>query len=140
MLSRSLPHCSCNIVPRSFSSLRSAYKRWNLPESHNPYTAPPVRCLPVLLSSLRISSRPCDGHRTNLYCIDKVINCSMLITDIAPMLKDNFYPIRRGCIVNSIYVTAIRRCELELIFGTVISIPVPSYTKVKKELQKIITE
>lgn len=79
-----------------------------------------------------------DGHRTNLHCIDKVINCSMLITDIAPMLTDDFYLVRRGCMVNSIYVTAIRRCEIELVFGTVINIPVPKYTKVKKDLQEMI--
>lgn len=79
-----------------------------------------------------------DGHRTNLHCIDKVINCSMLITDIAPMLTDDFYMVRRGCMVNSIYVTAIRRCEIELVFGTVINIPVPKYTKVKKDLQEMI--
>lgn len=80
-----------------------------------------------------------SGHHTNIHCVDKVIDCSMLITDIAPMLESRFYPIRRGCIVNSIYVTAIRRCEVELIFGTIISIPVPNYTKVKKDLQELIT-
>ena len=38
------------------------------------------------------------------------------------------------CIVNAMYVTSIRRCEVELIFKIRIPIPVPSYTTVKKEL------
>lgn len=79
-----------------------------------------------------------NGHKTNVYCVDKVLECSMLITDIAPMLPKRFYFIRRGCIVNTMYITAIRRCEAELVFGTIIQIPTPNYTTVKKELNELI--
>ena len=75
-----------------------------------------------------------NRHKTILYCADKVLECSMLITDIFPMLPENFCFVRRGCIVNAMYVTAIRRCEVELILKIRIQIPVPSYTTVKKEL------
>ena len=36
--------------------------------------------------------------------------------------------------MNAMYVTSIRRCEVELIFKIRIQIPVPSYITVKEEL------
>ena len=75
-----------------------------------------------------------NRHKTVLYCVDKVLECSMLITNIFPMLPNNFCFVRRGCIVNAMYVTSIRRCEVELIFKIRIQIPVPSYITVKEEL------
>lgn len=79
-----------------------------------------------------------NRHKTIIYCTDKVLECSMLITDIFPMLPKEFCFVRRGCVVNSIYVTSIRRCEVELVFGTVIQIPVPLYTNIKKKLNELI--
>ncbi|MDD6072443.1 MAG: LytTR family DNA-binding domain-containing protein [Clostridiales bacterium] len=79
-----------------------------------------------------------NGHKTSIYCIDKVLECSMLITDIAPLLPDRFYFLRRGCIVNTMYITAIRRCEVELVFGTTIQVPAATFTKIKKELNALI--
>lgn len=78
------------------------------------------------------------GHKTTLYCVDKVIDCSMNIYEFKPLLNNYFYPIRRGCIINTKYITALRRSEVELIYKTIIQIPVPSYTKVKKEINEII--
>lgn len=37
-------------------------------------------------------------------------------------------------VVHAMYVTPIRRCEVELIFKIRIQIPVPSYITVKEEL------
>ena len=79
-----------------------------------------------------------EGHSTNLYCIDKTIRSSLSISEISPLLPHQFYSVRRGCIINAIYVTAIRRCEVELIFSVVVKIPVPNYVTVKKELQELI--
>lgn len=75
-----------------------------------------------------------NRHKTILYCVDKVLECSMLISDIFPMLPDNFCFVRRGCVVNAMYVTSIRRCEVALLFKIRIQIPVPSYTTVRDEL------
>ena len=36
--------------------------------------------------------------------------------------------------MNAMYVTSIRRCEVELIFKIRIQIPVPSYITVKEDL------
>lgn len=79
-----------------------------------------------------------NGHKTIMHCIDKVLECSMLITEIAPLLPERFYFIRRGCIVNTMYITSIRRCEVELIFGTTIQVPAASFTKAKKEINELI--
>lgn len=79
-----------------------------------------------------------NRHKTIIYCVDKELECSMLLPDIMPMLPDNFYFVRRGCVINTMYVTSIRRCEVELIFGTTIQIPVPSYTKVKKDINALV--
>lgn len=79
-----------------------------------------------------------NRHKTSIHCIDKVIECSMLITDIQPQLPNNFYFLRRGCIVNTMYITAIRRCEVELVFGTNIQVPAAGFTTVKKEINEMI--
>ena len=79
-----------------------------------------------------------NRHKTIIYCVDKELECSMLLPDIMPMLPDNFYFVRRGCVINTMYVTSIRRCEVELLFGTTIQIPVPSYTKVKKDIHALV--
>ena len=76
-----------------------------------------------------------DDHRTNIYCVDNVINASMSFTELANIVPASFCKVRRGCMVNPIFITAIRRSEVELVFRTTISIPVPNYTKVKKELE-----
>ena len=79
-----------------------------------------------------------NAHKTEVTCIDRVLDCSMSIGELAPLLSENFYPVRRGHLVNSQYVTAMRYCEVVLLFGTIIPIPAPSYTKVKRELNALI--
>lgn len=80
-----------------------------------------------------------NAHKTELTCIDRVLDCSMPMGQLAPLLGDSFYPVRRGYLVNSQYVTAVRYCEVELLFGTVIPVPAPIYSKVKRELNALIT-
>ena len=80
-----------------------------------------------------------NEHRTYVYCIDKTIDCSMLITEIAKLLPESFYPVRRGCIINTAFVAEIRRSEVTLCCGTTIRIPAANYTVVKKELEALIT-
>lgn len=79
------------------------------------------------------------AHKTEVVCIDQVLDCSMALGRLAPLLGERFYPVRRGYLVNSQYVTAVRYCEVELLFGTVIPVPAPIYSKVKRELNALIT-
>lgn len=79
-----------------------------------------------------------NGHRTNIYCIDKVIDSSMNLYEFKTLLDSTFYPIRRGCIINTKYITSLKRSEVELVNQITIQIPLPSYTKVKKELNEIM--
>lgn len=78
-------------------------------------------------------------HRTCVHCLDKVFDCSMPITEIAKTLPDNFYMVRRGCMINTSCVTALKRCGVTLSNGTVIRIPAANYTRVKEELNHRIT-
>ena len=77
-------------------------------------------------------------NRTELVCIDRVISCNISIGKIAEKLPELFYPLRRGYLVNTLYVAAIRRFEVELISGITIPIPALKYQQVKDDLQKII--
>ena len=49
-----------------------------------------------------------------------------------------FYPLRRGYLVNTLYIVALRRFEAELISGISIPIPALTYTQVKRDLQELI--
>ena len=51
-------------------------------------------------------------------------------------MPEVFYPLRRGYLVNTLYIVALRRFEAELISG--ISIPALTYTQVKRDLQELI--
>ena len=76
--------------------------------------------------------------RTELVCIDRVISCNSPIGELAKTLPDMFYPLHRCYLVNTLYIVAIRRFEVELISGISIPIPALNYTKVKQALQEII--
>ena len=52
--------------------------------------------------------------------------------------KAVFYPLRRGYLVNTLYIVALRRFEAELISGISIPIPALTYTQVKRDLQELI--
>lgn len=55
-------------------------------------------------------------------------------------MPEVFYPLRRGYLVNTLYIVALRRFEAELISGISIPIPALTYTQVKRDLQELIEE
>lgn len=77
-------------------------------------------------------------HKTIIHCVDKDIECIESISALQNQLPDYFYNIRRGCIINTKYVVGIKRVEVELVNGVKIQVPVPSYTKVKKDIEDMI--
>lgn len=76
--------------------------------------------------------------RTDIVCIDKVISCNSTISEIKDIVPDFFYPIHRCYLVNTLYITAVRRFEAELISGISIPIPKLTYMQAKQDLQNII--
>lgn len=87
-------------------------------------------------SILYVQSR---RNRTELVCIDRVISCNSPLHALKKELPEIFYPLRRGYLVNTLYMVAIRRFEAELISGISIPIPALAYQKVKKDLQSMIS-
>ena len=77
-------------------------------------------------------------RKTEFVCIDRVISCNSSIGEIAKELPELFYPLRRGYLVNTLFIVAIRRFEAELISGICIPIPALNYQQVKQDLQSII--
>ena len=77
-------------------------------------------------------------RKTEFVCIDRVISCNSSIGEIAKELPELFYPLRRGYLVNTLFIVAIRRFEVELISGICIPIPALTYQQVKQDLQGII--
>lgn len=77
-------------------------------------------------------------RKTEFVCIDRSISCNSSIGEIRKELPDLFYPIRRGYLVNTLYIVAIRRFEVELISGVCIPIPALTYQQAKQDLQSII--
>lgn len=77
-------------------------------------------------------------RKTEFICIDRVISCNSSIGEIAKELPELFYPLRRGYLVNTLFIVAIRRFEVELISGICIPIPALAYQQVKQDLQGII--
>ena len=73
-------------------------------------------------------------RKTEFVCIDRVVSCNSSIGEIAKELPDLFYPIHRGYLVNTLFIVAIRRFEVELISGLCIPIPSLTYMKVKEDL------
>ena len=77
-------------------------------------------------------------RKTEFVCIDRVISCNSSIGEIAKVLPELFYPLRRGYLVNTLFIVAIRRFEVELISGICIPIPALTYQQVKQDLLGII--
>ena len=63
------------------------------------------------------------------------MSCNYIYRELKEKLPGVFYPLRRGYLVNTLYIVALRRFEAELI-----SIPIPAmtYTQVKRDLQELI--
>ena len=54
------------------------------------------------------------------------MSCNYIYRELKERLPEVFYPLRRGYLVNTLYIVALRRFEAELISG--ISIPIPALT------------
>ena len=78
------------------------------------------------------------GRKTEFVCIDKIISCNSSISEIAKELPEIFYPLHRGYLVNTLYITAIRRFEAVLISGITLPIPALTYQQAKKDLHESI--
>ena len=73
-----------------------------------------------------------------LVCVDRVVSCNYIYRELKERLPEVFYPLRRGYLVNTLYIVALRRFEAELISGISIPIPALTYTQVKRDLQELI--
>lgn len=78
------------------------------------------------------------GRKTEFVCIDGIISCNSSIGKIAKELPQIFYPLHRGYLVNTLYITAIRRFEAVLISGITLPIPALTYQQAKRDLSEII--
>lgn len=78
--------------------------------------------------------------RTELVFVDRVVSCNYIYRELKERLPEVFYPLRRGYLVNTLYIVALRRFEAELISGISIPIPALTYTQVKRDLQELIEE
>ena len=88
----------------------------------------------LTLNPLLILYVESNGKRTNIVCVDNSISCNSPISELAELLPDYFYRIHRSYFINVKYLVAIRRFEVELLNGAVLSIPEAKYTQVKSEL------
>ena len=76
--------------------------------------------------------------RTDFVCVDRVITCNSSIGEVAKELPDTFYGLHRSYLVNTRYIVAVRRFEVELISGICLPIPAATYQQVKQDLREII--
>lgn len=79
------------------------------------------------------------NRKTELFCVDKVIQSDLSISEINGLLPETFCSIHRCYTVNTRYITAIRRHELSLISGETLPIPFHAYMRVKVDLERRIS-
>lgn len=94
----------------------------------------------IFVNPLTILYVQSQGKRTELVCVDKIISCNSPLGKLKEELPEVFYPIHRGYLVNTLYIVAIRRFEVELISGISLPIPALNYTRVKEDLVGRIQE
>lgn len=75
-------------------------------------------------------------RKTELYCVDKVIQSDLTINEINRLLPPVFCPIHRCCTVNARYVASIRNREVTVITGEKLPVPAHGYGAVKRELER----
>lgn len=76
--------------------------------------------------------------QTEAVCLDRVIACKIPIGELSKTLPPEFISVHRSYIVNTRYVSTIRRFELELVSGICIPIPAASYMALKEKIQKML--
>ena len=112
-----------NLLLEQPAGRRIAFPSGNQTVYVNPYT--------ILYAKSR-------DKRTELVCVDRVVSCNYIYRELKERLPEVFYPLRRGYLVNTLYIVALRRFEAELISGISIPIPALTYTQVKRDLQELI--
>lgn len=112
-----------NLLLEQPAGRRIAFPSGNQTVYVNPYT--------ILYAQSR-------DKRTELVCVDRVVSCNYIYRELKERLPEVFYPLRRGYLVNTLYIVALRRFEAELISGISIPIPALTYTQVKRDLQELI--
>lgn len=80
------------------------------------------------------------NRKAELFCVDKVIQSDLSISEINAMLPESFCAIHRCYTVNSRYVMSIRRYEVSLITGETLPVPFHTYMQVKADLESRITD
>ena len=106
---------------------------------------PPRKRIPIQSGKQTIYVNPytilyvqSQRKNTEIVCIDRVISCNSPIGKLAKELPQEFYPLHRGYLVNTLYIVAIRRFEAELLSGLSLPIPALTYTQVKRDLQEMM--
>lgn len=79
------------------------------------------------------------NRKAELFCVDKVIQSDLSISEVNALLPETFCPIHRCYTVNTRYVMAVRRYEVSLITGETLPIPFHAYMQVKADLERRIT-
>ena len=97
----------------------------------------PPRCVEVIHCDTILYAQSRD-KRTELVCVDRVVSCNYIYRELKERLPEVFYPLRRGYLVNTLFIVAVRRFEAELISGICIPIPALTYQQAKRDLQSII--
>lgn len=78
------------------------------------------------------------GKKTNVVCLDRIINSCNTMSELKELLPDTFYMIHRSYYVNTRYITSIQRFEVSLLSGRTLPIPEKEYTRVKADLVKMM--
>ena len=106
---------------------------------------PPKRRLNIPCGSTTLFVQPdmifyvrSRNRKAELFCVDKIIQSDLSISDVNAMLPDTFCPIHRCYTVNTHYVMSVCRYEVTLITGEALPIPFHSYMQVKSDLERRI--
>ncbi len=88
----------------------------------------------MLLQPLVIMYIHGNGKKTEVVCVDRILSCNTSIGEMEMLCPPEFWKVHRSYIVNTRYVTSIKRYKLELISGITVPIPANSYMEIKQRL------
>jgi hypothetical protein len=83
--------------------------------------------------------QPGKGKHSEVVCVDRSVVCTAGLAQLMEVLPPEFYPLHRCYIVNTRYVTSVRRYEAELLDGIKLPIPAATYMQVKRDLAERLT-
>ncbi len=96
----------------------------------------PISCggQTILIKPLTIMYIHGSGKKIEVVCVDRILSCNMSIGEMETLCPPEFWKVHRSYIVNTRYVTSIKRYQLELISGITVPIPANSYMEIKQRL------